>query len=137
MERRRDYIAQLHQQLGQGHPLVQLIKRCLGNNPAHRPSAEEVLQRLEEVEIEDPYQHLMKLEMIRLIEGKEEEVARKVEEVREREAELGQRNEEIRQRDEEIRHKDVEIRRKDEQIRNLQTGVPEVQVIVLAFVRRL
>ncbi len=108
MERRRDYIAQLHQQLGQDHPLVQLIKRCLGNDPAHRPSAEEVLQQLEQVEIEDPYQHLTKLEMIRVIEGKEEEVARKVEEIRERESEI-ERRDEIRMKSEEIRMKVDEI----------------------------
>ncbi len=110
VERRRDYIAQLHQQLGQDHPLVRLIKRCLGNDPAHRPSAEEVLQRLEQVEIEDPYQHLTKLEMIRLIEGKEEEVARKVEEIREKEMEIGQNREEIRVKSEDIRVRDEELR---------------------------
>ncbi len=124
MERRRDYIAQLHQQLGHDHPLVQLIKHCLGNDPAHRPSAEEVLRRLKEVEIEDPYQHLTKLEMIRLIEGKDEEVARKEAEIREMEEEIGQNREEmeaeIGRRDEEIRVKSEEIKVRDEELRSLQ-----------------
>ncbi len=142
VERRRDYITRLHQQLGQGHPLVQLIKRCLGNDPAHRPSAEVVLQRLEEVEIEDPYQRLTKLEMIRLIEGKEVEVAQKVEEVREREVEIGQNREEIRVRSEEvrlrgeqlrqyreeIRVKSEEIKVRDEELRSLQDVQQQFQV---------
>ena len=40
VERRRNYIAPLHQQLGERHPLVQLVKQCLDNNPANRPSAQ-------------------------------------------------------------------------------------------------
>ncbi len=83
---------------------MQLIEQCLDNDPAHRPSAEEVLQRLKHLEIEDLYQHLTKLEMIRLIEGKDEEVARKEAEIREKEVEIGQNREEIRVRDEEIRN---------------------------------
>ncbi len=62
--------------------MVQLITQCLHNYPAHRPSAEEVLQCLEQLEIEDPYQDLTKIEMIRRIEEKEEEVRRKDEEIR-------------------------------------------------------
>jgi len=49
LERRRDYIQPLHSQLGEHHPLVQLVHQCLSNNPARRPSAEELLQRLEAV----------------------------------------------------------------------------------------
>ena len=49
LERRRDYIQPLHSQLGVQHPLVQLVHQCLSNNPARRPSAEELLQRLEAV----------------------------------------------------------------------------------------
>ena len=47
LERRRDYIQPLHRQLGEQHPLVQTVQQCLHNNPARRPSAEELLQRLE------------------------------------------------------------------------------------------
>ena len=46
MERRRDYIQPLREQLGEQHPLSQLVCQCLHNNPAQRPSAEELLQRL-------------------------------------------------------------------------------------------
>ena len=49
LERRRDYIQPLHSQLGEQHPLVQLVHQCLSNNPARRPSTEELLQRLEAV----------------------------------------------------------------------------------------
>ena len=57
LERRRDYIQPLHEQLGEQHPLVQLVHQCLHNNPHQRPSAEELLQRLEatRVRIERSY----------------------------------------------------------------------------------
>ena len=57
VERRRDYIQQLHGQLGEEHSLVQLVHQCLHNTPTRRPPAEELLQQLEamRVQIEGPY----------------------------------------------------------------------------------
>ena len=57
VERRKDYIQPLHGQLGEQHPLVQLVHQCLHNTPARRPSAEELLQQLEAVrdQIEGTY----------------------------------------------------------------------------------
>ncbi len=100
-------MARLHQQLGQGHPLVRLIGQCLHNNPAHRPSAEEVLQCLEQLEIEDPYQDLTKIEMIRRIEEEEEEV---------------------RSKDVEIGQKEMAVRCKNEQIQSIQSRTTVLQV---------
>lgn len=42
-----EYIEPLHWQLGEQHPLVQMVHECLHNNPAQRPSAKELLQQLE------------------------------------------------------------------------------------------
>ena len=67
VERRRDYITPLHRQLGERHPLVQMVEQCLDNYPAYRPTAETVLQQLEGLVIDDPYQHLTKLDLIRLV----------------------------------------------------------------------
>ena len=47
IERRTDYIEPLYKELGEQHPLVQLVCQCLHNVPAQRPSAEELLQQLE------------------------------------------------------------------------------------------
>ena len=57
LERRSDYVQPLHEQLGEQHPLVQMVHQCLHNNPARRPTAEELLQRLEamRVRIEKSY----------------------------------------------------------------------------------
>ena len=47
VERRTDYIQPLCEQLGEQHPYLGLVYRCLHN--AQRPSAEELLQQLEAV----------------------------------------------------------------------------------------
>ena len=75
--RREDYIDQLHQQLGEGHPLVRMIKQCLHNVPSRRPSTEEVLQQLEGMrdQIQDPYHHMTKLEMMTALKQKDLELS--------------------------------------------------------------
>ncbi len=42
VERRADTMAELQKQLGETHPFVPLITKCLSNQPADRPSAREV-----------------------------------------------------------------------------------------------
>ena len=64
VERRRDYVTPLRRQLGERHPLVQLVEQCLDDDPEFRPTAEMLLQQLEGVVINDPYQHLTKLDLI-------------------------------------------------------------------------
>ena len=117
VERRGHYITQLHQQLGEGHPLVQLVEECLANEAEERPSAEEVLQRLEQMDIDDPYQNLTKLDMIRMVGQKEEEIQRTVRESQQKDREIQRGGEEIQQRDEEIGQKEQIIRQKEEEIR--------------------
>ncbi len=75
-----------------------------------------MLQCLEQLEIEDLYQDLTKIEMIRRIEEKEEEVRAK--------------DEVIRNRDDEIGQKEITVRQKDEQIWNIQSRATVFQVNV-------
>ena len=77
VERRSDYIDQLHQRLGEGHPLVRMVKQCLHNVPSRRPSTEEVLQQLEGMrdQIQDPYHHMTKLEMMTTLKQKDLELS--------------------------------------------------------------
>ena len=74
VERRGDYIDTLHAQLGEKHPLVQLVKLCLHNIPARRPSADILIQQLEGVQIPDPYQHLTKVETMILLRQKNDQL---------------------------------------------------------------
>lgn len=147
LERRRDYMAKLHQQLGQKHPLVRLVVQCLEKDPTHRPSAEKVLQELDCVQTDDPYQHLTKLELIRLIEGKREELAQKTEEIRTRDTDIREKEEAIKQKETELKQKEQVIRQnngiisqfegviaqKEKLIETLQAGLTEVQVQYLLY----
>ena len=80
VERRRNYIQQLHGQLGEEHPLVQVVHQCLHNTPNQRPSAEEVLQQLEAVraQTEGPYGQLVNvnldLKKLRVLREKDAEI---------------------------------------------------------------
>ena len=49
IERRENYIQPMQSALGETHPLVKLTLDCLEYDPEDRPSAVEVLRRLEEV----------------------------------------------------------------------------------------
>ena len=72
VERRRDYIQPLCEQLGEQHPLLRLVCQCLHNTPAQRPSAEELLQQLEAVrpQIERTYgRQQVKVEIAKLQEA--------------------------------------------------------------------
>ena len=77
VQRRDEYIKLLHKQLGEQHPLVLLVKQCLDDEPSERPSAQELLQQLEDIkrtQIADPYQHLTKLEAMRMLKEKDTQV---------------------------------------------------------------
>ena len=81
-ERRRNYIQQLHGQLGEEHPLVRLVHQCLHNTPNQRPSAEELLHQLEAVraQTEGPYGQSMRVivdtEKVRVLREKDAEIGR-------------------------------------------------------------
>ena len=75
IQRRSQQMQQLSQQLGgERHPLVQLVMQCLHNDPRQRPSARQVLSRLEgiQAQIEDPYEHMSKLELIQTLRRRED-----------------------------------------------------------------
>ena len=76
VQRRDEYIKLLHKQLGEQHPLVLLVKQCLDDEPSERPSAQELLQQLEgmKTHIKDPYQHLTKLDAMRMLKEKDTQV---------------------------------------------------------------
>jgi len=84
VERRSNYIQLLHGQLGEQHPLVQLVHQCLQNAPARRPSAEELLRQLEAVraQTEGPYGSqlvkvdVVKVGMVKVLKEKDAEIER-------------------------------------------------------------
>ena len=105
VQRREEYIDQLHTQLGgEEHPLAQLVKQCLQNSPSRKPSAEEVLGQLEEMraQIQDPHEQLTKLEMMRLLTEMEGELREKDNQLRVNESEKQHLQQQLRGQQEQL-----------------------------------
>ena len=106
MERRIDYIQSLREQLGEQHPHLQLVLQCLHNEPAQRPSAEELLQQLEAVRplVDRAYgsRQQVKVEMAKL------QVAM-MSMFRMRETEVGEKDGEIERLRHDLQH--IQVRR--------------------------
>ena len=113
VDRRGQYIQQLDYQLprsrgGQEHPFVQLVKRCLENEPSDRPSSEELVAALQEMkaDIEGPYGDISRADAVREVVMKR--ALRKTEvDVREKTAESAQKDVEIYQLQQGLEHEQV------------------------------
>ena len=73
VERRQHYIEQLSKTLlkGEKHPLIQLIKRCLHNDPRERPTAtsEHLISCLDKIKavVDGPYENVDKADAVRKV----------------------------------------------------------------------
>ena len=109
-ERRQKYFEQLEDNFPRGsrHPFVQLVKRCLKNDPSDRPTADEVLTSLKEMkaDIDGACGNVARADavrqvvMMREILGREREVRRKTDE-------SAAKDEEIHQLQQELEHEQV------------------------------
>ena len=110
VERRECYIEQLKRTFlrGELHPFVQLVKRCLKNEPHERPIAEELVTSLEEMkaEIEGPYGDIAKADAVRQVVTMRA-LRKKETEVREKTAESAVKDTEIQQLQEDLEHEQV------------------------------
>ena len=61
------------QTIGNDHPLMDLILRCINNDPRRRAHASEIVERLSSIKLQFPASFANRLEMLRQIEQQEEE----------------------------------------------------------------
>ena len=110
VDRRMQYIEQLNYQLPKNghHPLVQLVTRCLQNEPHQRPTTQELMTSLVDMkaDIEGPFGEVAKVDAVRQVLimkalTKSETVAN------EKNSELAARNVEFRQLQQELEHERV------------------------------
>ena len=110
VERRQNYIEQLEDNFLRGgrHPFVQLVKRCLKNNPSDRSTAEQVITSLEEMkaDVEGPYGDVSRIDAVRQV------VMMRA----------------LKQRETEVRRKTDESLAKDDEINHLQQELEHEQV---------
>ena len=110
VDRRHRYIEQLEDKLptGERHPFVQLVKRCLHNDPSERPTSEELVASLEEMKatIEGPYGDVARAAAVREVVTMRALRKREVE-VKEKTAESAGKDAEIQHLQQELEHEQV------------------------------
>ena len=83
LERRGNYMQQIQRQFRDGHPLIQMIQRCLKNFPEDRPTVHGVVELLEQAraEVEDGEYDVSKLALaqalrqrVQLVQSKDEQI---------------------------------------------------------------
>lgn len=111
VERRGKYIEQLDYQLPKGgqHPFVQLMKRCLQNEPSERPTSEQLVLSLSEMkaDTEGLCEEVTRAEAVRQVVT--------VRAILRKEREMRRKNADSAAKDEEIEHLQLELER--EQVR--------------------
>ena len=92
VERRECYFTQLEMRgLGNQHPLVEMVRCCLDNQPSVRPTSGQLVTALEgmRVDIDGPLGDAARISVMQQIAS--------VRAIRERDAEIRQKNEEIQE----------------------------------------
>ena len=127
-----------------GHPLMDLIHRCINNDPELRPQASEIARRVSRVESLFPASFANRLEMLRQIEvdGREkraltEEGERKDNVIQEKSNEILIHREEILALTEEGERKDRAVQQKENQISSLREEIQAKEEQKSAEVDRL
>ena len=108
LERRDNYMQEVRRQFREGHPLVQMIQRCLNNIIEERPTIQQVMGWLEEAraEVEDGEYDVNKLSLTQLLQS--------------RNLHIQQQQQEVRSLREQNDVKDAQIQSLEEQIQSLQ-----------------
>ena len=107
VERRGRYIEQLNSQIpnNRQHQFVQLVTRCLQNEPHEQPTTEELITSLEEMkaDIEGAYGDIARIDAVRQVVTMRA-LRKKETEVREKRDESSAKDVEIHQLHEELEH---------------------------------
>ena len=133
VERRREFIQLLHEQLSEQHPLVQLVHQCLHNDPTRRPSAEELLQQLEAVRAQvegGPYGQFVsvnmeKLRMVRALREKDTEIGQLQQQLQQLEVEVEAKDNQLQQQGTQLRERNTQLRDRDTQLQRQGTQLQE------------
>ena len=133
LERRGNYIQQIHRLLREGHPLIQMIQCCLKNLPEDRPMIHAVLEFLEQAraEVQDGECDMSKLELVQTLRQKTQLIDRREGENQSLSQQLAGKDQVIRSKDDEMRtlnqQKDQIIRSKDQAIRSKEGEIQQLQ----------
>ena len=120
LERRGNYMREVTRQFREGHPLVQMIQRCLKNRMRERPSIQQVMGWQEEAraEVQDGEYDVNKLSLTQLLHSRNLHIQQQRQEM---EQQIQQNGKEIRSLREQNDVKDAQILSLEEQIRSLRS----------------
>ena len=97
LERREDYMQKIRDQFGAQHPLIELIKLCLKNEPAQRPEAEFARKVVQEARAnaDDREYDEKKLSLIQILRQNSEFILSKEQQIKEQQQQNRHHKEEI------------------------------------------
>ena len=119
LERRGNYMQQIHRLLREGHPLIQMIQHCLKNRIRERPTIHAVLAFLEQAraEVQEDECDMSKLELVQTLRQKTQLI--------------GRREGETRSLSQQLAGKDLVIQSKDDEIQTLSQQLAGKELVVL------
>ena len=132
LERRDNYMQEVRRQFREGHPLVQMIQRCLKNRMRERPTIQQVMGWLEEAraEVEDGEYDVNKLSLAQLLQSRNQENRNLRENIQRQQRENRSLRENIQQQQQEVHSlrdqndvKDAQIQSLEEQNQSLQAEI--------------
>lgn len=107
--------------------MMQLIEWCLQNDPEDRPSASEVLQHLEGLQLDDPYLTMTRADLARELEAKKHEV----------EIVTETKNQEIATLWQQVSAMDQNLKSKDSELTSLRMTLQDINEELASFRRRV
>ena len=129
LDRRGNYMQQIHRLLREGHPLIQMIQRCLKNRIRERPTIPAVLEFLEQAraEVQDDECDMSKLELVQTLRQKKQLIERREGENRSLSQQLTEKDQVIRSKDDEIQTLSQQLAGKDQVIRSKVGEIQQLQ----------
>ena len=134
LERRGNYMQEVRRQFREGHPLVQMIQRCLKNRLRERPTIQQVMGWLEEAraEVEDGEYDVLSLAQLLQsrnlhIQQQQQENRSLTENVQQQQQENRSLTENVQQQQQENRSLRENVQQQQQEVRSLRENVQQQQ----------
>ena len=126
LERREEYMQQIYRLFSESHPLVQMIKRCLGSFPNERPEIQQVVQLLEQARADDECR-MDRLELVQTSKELSSTLLCKNQEIASKDQQMASMNQEVESKDQQILEMGQEIQSNEESIREKEAELLDLK----------
>ena len=127
LERREEYMQQIYRQFHDDHPLVQMIKQCLGSFPKNRPSIHQVVQLLERArgEIDDAECHMDRLVLVQTVKEQNQQIESHELQILSKNQRIGTLQQEMQSKEQEFLLKVASVEKESTKV--VQKKIQEIQ----------